>query len=118
VRRRGERGANAAALIGVFSPIALACAAAVIITGLGSAWLRVGSLAALWGSAYGRVLLIKLVVVSLLVVAGAYNWQRVTPSLLHEGGAGRMRRSAVAELTIGALVLAVTAVLIATRTPV
>ena len=114
----GERGTSTAALIGVFSPIALVCATAVIITGLGSAWLRLGGIEALWGSTYGGVLLIKLGVVSLLVVAGAYNWRRVTPSLAQEGGARRMRRSAIAELAIGALVLAVTAVLIATRTPV
>jgi putative copper export protein len=41
----------------------------------------------------------------------------VRPSIAAEGGARRLRRSSVAELAIGVVVLAVTAVLVATPTP-
>ena len=112
-----ERGAAASALVEAFSPIALACAAAVVLTGAVSAWLHLGTLDALFASAYGRTLLVKLAVVSLVAGTGAYNWRRVRPSIAAEGGARRLRRSSVAELAIGVLVLVVTAVLVATPTP-
>ena len=113
----GERGTAASALVEAFSPIALACAAVVALTGAVSAWLHLGTVDALLTSTYGRTLLVKLAVVSLVAVTGAYNWRRVRPSIAAEGGARRLRRSSVAELAIGVLVLVVTAVLVATPTP-
>lgn len=112
-----ERGPTVAALINAFSPLALGFASLVAASGLVSAWLHLEHLSALWQSDYGRVLLIKLGVLSLVVLTGAYNWLRVRPSLGDAQGAVRIRRSAIAELLIGAVVLAVTAILTATSTP-
>lgn len=112
-----DRGPTVAALINAFSPIALGFAALVAASGVVSAWLHLEHVRALWQSDYGRVLLIKLGVLSLVVLTGAYNWLRVRPSLGDAGGAVRIRRSAIAELLIGAVVLAVTAILTATTTP-
>ncbi|HEX6630629.1 MAG TPA: CopD family protein, partial [Gemmatimonadaceae bacterium] len=113
----GERGEAAAAMVNAFSPLALACAAVLALSGAVSAWLHLGTLDALVTSRYGRTLLVKLAVVALAAGAGAYNWRRRRPAVREEGGAERLRRSASAELLLGVLVLAVTAVLVATPTP-
>ena len=112
-----DRGPAVAALINAFSPLALGFAALVAASGLVSAWLHLEHISALWQSDYGRVLLIKLGVLSLVVLSGAYNWLRVRPTLGDARGAVRIRRSAIAELLIGTVVLAVTAILTATSTP-
>ena len=112
-----ERGPAVAALVSAFSPLALGFASLVAVSGLVSAWLHLKHVSALWQSDYGRVLLIKLAVLSLVVLSGAYNWLRVRPTLGDARGAVRIRRSATAELLIGAVVLMVTAVLVATSTP-
>ncbi|MDQ2768532.1 MAG: copper resistance protein CopC [Gemmatimonadota bacterium] len=112
-----DRGPAVAALIYAFSPLALGFASLVAASGVVSASLHLEHLRALWQSDYGRVLLIKLGALSLVVLSGAYNWLRVRPTLGDARGAGRIRRSAIAELLIGAVVLAVTAILTATSTP-
>ncbi|MFL5578341.1 MAG: copper resistance CopC/CopD family protein [Gemmatimonadaceae bacterium] len=113
----GERGATVAALVTAFSPLALAFAATVAVTGAVSAWLHLGTLTALWTAPYGRTLLVKLGVLSVLAASGAYNWLHVRPALGDEAGAHRLRRSSSFELVVGAVVLLVTAVLVATPTP-
>jgi putative copper export protein len=65
-------------------------------------------LSALWQTAYGQVLLVKLFLVALTLTIGAYNFRRVQPQLVSEGGAGHLRRSAAIELSVGFLVLLVT----------
>lgn len=112
-----ERGRAVAALINAFSPTALFFAGMVVATGVFAAWLQLGSVPALWQSTYGRTLLIKVAVLSLVFGTGAYNWLKVRPALGNEAAAGRLRRSATLELAVGVIVLAVTAVLVATATP-
>lgn len=112
-----ERGPSVAALINSFSPLALGFASLVAASGIVSAWLHLEHLSALWQSDYGRVLLIKLAVLSLVVLTGAYNWLRVRPSLGDARGVVRIHRSAIVELLIGAVVLAVTSILTGTSTP-
>jgi putative copper export protein/methionine-rich copper-binding protein CopC len=114
----GQRGPAVAALVGAFSPTALLFAGALTGTGLFAAWLHLGSIPALWESAYGRTLLLKLAVLSAVFGTGAYNWLKVKPALGDERAAGRLRRSATVEVAVGVLVLLVTAVLVATAPPV
>lgn len=111
-----DRGRTIAVLINTFSPFALIFAGTAAVTGLASAWMQLGGVDALWTTRYGQVLLIKLALVLLVVGAGAYNSYRVRPALGSESGGARIRRTAAIELVIGALVLAVTAVLVATPT--
>lgn len=113
----GERGRGAAELINAFSPTALVFAGIVAATGVFSAWLHLDSVSALWQSEYGRTLLLKLGILSVVAGTGAYNWLRVKPALGNIEGAVRIRRSATLELAVGVLVLVVTAVLVATPTP-
>ena len=113
----GDRGPAVAALVNAFSPAALWFAGAVVATGVFAAWLHLPEIPALWESAYGRMLLLKLGILSVLFGTGAYNWLRVKPALGDEAAAGRLRRSAIVELVVGAMVLLVTAVLVATSPP-
>ncbi|MBV9880906.1 MAG: copper resistance protein CopC/CopD [Gemmatirosa sp.] len=125
---RYDRGASGAAsgavadLVGAFSPAALAFAALTVATGLFAAWLHLGAVSALWRSAYGRTLLVKLAALVVVAAFGAYNWRRLRPALGDAAlgdvaDASRLRRSATMELAFALLVLAVTAVLVATPTP-
>lgn len=115
--RNVQPGPVVAALVRAFHPLALTCAAVVIVTGLVATWMRLPTLASLYESTYGRILLLKLAFVALVVVMGALNWRRMLPRLGDDHAARRLTRTAGAELTIAALVLAATAVLVSTSPP-
>lgn len=112
-----EQGAAVAALVNAFSPVALVCAGTAAATGVLAAWLQIGSVSGLWLSPYGRTLLLKVGILSVVAFTGFYNWQRVKPRLGDLVGAQRIRRTASLEIVIAVVVLAVTAVLVATPTP-
>jgi copper transport protein len=112
------RAARVASLVTAFSPVALASAATVVLTGLLSAWMRLGSVPALWTTSYGQVLLVKLLFLTGVIGTGFYNWRFVQPSLGTDIATARLRRSATSELAIGFIVIVVTAVLVAMPTPV
>jgi putative copper export protein len=112
-----QRGLAVADLVNAFSPTALVFAGLAGMTGVFAAWVHVQRLDALWTTPYGRLLLVKLAVLSVVAGTGAYNWRRVRPALGDELGARRVRRSATVEIAVAAVVLAITAVLVATSTP-
>lgn len=112
-----ERAGAIADLFTAFSPTALLFAGIVASTGVFAAWLHLSEVSALWQSGYGRTLLLKLAILSVVAGTGAYNWLRVKPTLGTAAGAMRIRASARVELMVGLLVLIVTAVLVATPTP-
>ena len=116
-RLEGQRGATVARLVNAFSPTALGFAGLAVLTGVFSGWLHIGLSSALWQSDYGRTLLIKLAILSVVIATGAYNWLKVKPALGDDLGAQRIRRSATVEVAVGVLVLIVTAVLVATPPP-
>jgi putative copper export protein len=111
-----DRGPMIAELVNAFSPTALVFAGLVGTTGLFAAWIHLGSVPAIWQTRYGQLLIIKLTILSVVAVTGAYNWLRVKPTLGHVEGGVRIRRSATVEVVIGVLVLLVTAILVATPT--
>jgi putative copper export protein/methionine-rich copper-binding protein CopC len=111
-----DRGPMIAELVNAFSPTALMFAGLVGTTGLFAAWIHLGSVPAIWQTRYGQLLIIKLTILSVVAVTGAYNWLRVKPTLGHVEGGVRIRRSATVEVVIGVLVLLVTAILVATPT--
>lgn len=112
-----RRGRTIADLITSFSPTAMVFAGFVAATGVFASWIHLTGLPDLWTTPYGRILLLKLVLLLGVFGAGAYNWRRVKPSLGSEDAGRSLRRSATVELMIGLLVLAVTAVLVATPLP-
>lgn len=118
LRRHGTEGPAAVRrLIEAFSPTALAFAALIGITGVYAAWIHIGLSAALWESSYGRVLLLKLGILAIALAIGVYNWRVVRPRLGTDGATRKLRTSVIAELSVGALVLLLTAVLVATPPP-
>ena len=112
-----RRGETVARLVNAFSPTALVFAGLATLTGVFAAWLHIGFSSALWTSDYGRTLLIKLAILSVVLATGAYNWLRVKPALGDDVGTKRMQRSATLELGVGVLVVIVTAILVATPPP-
>ena len=109
-----ERWSTIASLVNSFSPVALISAAVVIVSGLIASWVHLEHLSALWQTAYGQVLLLKLFLVAIALTIGAYNFRRVQPQLVHELGSARLRRSAAVELSVGFLILLVTGFLTGT----
>lgn len=112
-----ERGQMVAHLVGRFSPLALAGAGTLALTGVITAWRHVKHVDALWTTSYGYTLDVKLLFVLVIVALGAWNWRTMTPRLGTEAAAGELRRSATAELAFGALVLVLTAVLVNLPSP-
>jgi copper transport protein len=97
-----------ASLVNAFSPIALASAAVVGASGVIASWVHLEHFAALWQTAYGQVLLLKLALVAITLIIGAYNFRRVQPQLVHEEGSARLQQSGAIELGVGSLILLVT----------
>jgi putative copper export protein len=106
------RGPAIALLVNRFSTIALWSAGLLLLTGLTTAYRHLGQLSALWTSIYGRTLIGKLCLVAVVFSLGAYNNQRLKPSLGTEEAGRRLSRTATLEVAIAAIVLIVTAVLV------
>jgi putative copper export protein len=114
----GEQRARLVAdLVNSFSPLALTSATIVALTGLTTAWLHLKRISALYTTSYGIALMIKLVFVLIVVLLGAWNWKRVRPTLGAEGTENTIRRSSRMELTVAALVLLATSVLVTLPSP-
>lgn len=118
--RRGQ-GADARGLLPElvprFSRLAMACVGMLALTGVFASWVHLGSVGALLGTAYGRVLALKLALVAGVLGLGARNFRVLTPRLGDAAGRAAMRRSATLELLVANLVLAVTAILVRTSPP-
>lgn len=106
-----------ASMVRAFSPMALAGASAVGVTGIVNAIFHVHAPADLWTTTYGRALVVKLALLAGVAALGWYNWKRVLPVLENDDGPQRLRRSARLELGLGVVVLLVTAILVALPTP-
>lgn len=105
-------------IIDAFTPVALTAATLVGITGVTTAWIHIKRLPNLWETDYGRALIVKLFFVAAVIVMGWWNWKRVKPSLADgDQGVARLNRSATTEVVLGAIVLAVTAVLVTLPSP-
>lgn len=110
--RSGRRQARLARLVERYSPLALASAALLVLSGTAEAIGLVGSLRALRETAYGQRLVLKLVLVVVLLAVGAYNWRVVKPTLGAHGSSRRLLRTVALELIIAVVILAVTASLV------
>ena len=100
-------------MVAAFSPAALLFAGLAVATGVFATWVHAGLLPSL-GTPYGRTLAIKVLAFLAVAALGAYNWRRVRPKLGEPAVVDHLRRSATLELIGAAIVLAVTAVLVAT----
>jgi copper transport protein len=105
LRGSSEDGTAFAGLVDRFSPLALGAAAVVTTSGVIVAWLYVGSLDAMWTTAYGRVLSMKLAAVALVGACGWTNWRGV------RRGSEPRRSVMTAEWIAALLVVAITGLL-------
>ena len=116
----GDRSRLIAATLARFSPIALACVAVILLTGIGQAYAYVRHLDNLLDTPYGRAVLIKFVLlVGALIPLGAYNRYRSVPRLERIAAGGEapgraglfLRRALRGEVALIVVVLGVTAAL-------
>lgn len=102
-RRYQTATVEAAQAVSRFSPIALGCVVAIVASGTYQAWRNVGSLSALTGTEYGRLLLVKITAMCGLIALGNLARQRVqrlrapTDAILAAQAAALALRTAPAE---------------------
>jgi putative copper resistance protein D len=98
----------------VFSRLALAAMAIVVVTGLANTWFQVGGIPALVGTRYGRLLLLKLALLAPILLLARHNRRHLLPRLSGDGvsvarpAMARLGRFVAAEAGLGLLVLLVT----------
>lgn len=110
------RVAEREALVRTFSPFALACVGIVAASGFLSAILHIHSINELVSSAYGRMLLFKLVAVGNVLLFGYFNWKRNTDLIATDRGAS-IQKGVIKELVAAVLVLLITSALVVTPPP-
>jgi putative copper export protein len=112
-----ERTEAIAVLVRGFSPFALLGAGTAVLLGAALTYGYVGDVGTLISTVYGRTLVLKVLLLGLVAGLGAYNWRRITPGLDDPAQGARLGRSATTEIVAGALLLAITAVLVALPSP-
>ena len=94
-----------------FSALSLGAVAALTATGWVSAVALVGAWPALWETAYGRVLLVKLGLFLVLLALGAVNFRRLTPRMGEPGVPARLARNVGIEIVVAAALVGLVALL-------
>jgi copper resistance protein D len=125
LRRAGDeadwRYALAALAAQRFSTMGLVTVSALVVTGLVNASYLVGSVAALFRTTYGQLLLCKLFLFGLMFALAAVNRLREAPLLAgaaptvgnvsEQSAFARLKRNATVEMAAGAMIIAIVAVL-------
>lgn len=96
-----------------FSPLAFGAVVVIIVSGLVQSWRQVGSLDAL-ATDYGRLLQVKLAAVVALIVVAALTRRSLQRWSADLRPPALLRRAVLGELTLGLVVMGVTAGLVAT----
>lgn len=99
-----------------FSAFGLASVATLMATGFVNAFYLVGSVAALLDTSYGRLLMAKVALFLVMLAVAAINRFRLTPRLVPDASLAparhvlrRLRRNAVIEIVLGAVIIAIVA---------
>jgi copper transport protein len=95
-----------------FSRLAPSCVVILVGTGVVQAWHQIGELAALRATHYGQLLIVKVIVVAVILGFAAVSRSAVRART--DTGIRTLSRSVAAEAVLGVVVVAVTAVLVAT----
>ena len=108
---RGAHEPQIAAAAARFGKLALRVVAVLVAAGASLLLMLIGSAAPFWASDYGRMMAIKLLAVAALLSLAAWNKLVLTPRLLRGDAraAVQFRRSVLAEMGVGALILLITA---------
>jgi len=99
-----------------FSAFGVASVATLLVTGLVNTFHLVGSIQALAGTDYGRLLAAKVALFFAMVAVAAVNRFRLTPRLVPDetlaparNGLRQLRRNALIEIVLGAVIIAIVA---------
>ncbi len=104
-------------LVPLVPPVALSGAALVTVSGVVSSVLQLRAVGDLWGTEWGRYVLLKGGLLLVIMALGALNWRRLGPRLQQTNGVPALRRSLLTEVGLAAVLLLVTAVLVVTPLP-
>jgi putative copper export protein/mono/diheme cytochrome c family protein len=118
-RQRGADWAQTARTATLrFSMMGIVCVATLAVTGIVNSLVLAGSLAALLGTEYGRILLLKICLFTVMLALAATNRLRLTPRLSEMpdspsqlGGLRRLARNTQIEIGLGLTVFASVGVL-------
>jgi copper transport protein len=121
-----DRSPLLATVVGRFSRMAMTVVPLLLATGIVNSVVLVASFDALIETAYGRLVLAKIVLFGALISLGAFNQRRMLPRLRALAARGDppadaatvLRRSVALEVAFALVVLGVTSVLVATQPPV
>jgi len=111
-RRRRSEPLDARLLATKFSLVATWSLVGVGITGVALAWAILDSMSALWNTSFGRLLVIKVVIVAVIAAFGLHNRRNLLPALESPGSDARFFRTIAIEAILFAAVLAVTSLLV------
>lgn len=102
--------------LGAFHPVAMTGVALMIVSGSHHVWTTLGPLANLAGTPWGRLLSLKLVLVTAVLALGYKHW-RSSERAVEAGDRSGLRQSIGHEALLALVVLVVTAVLTSTGKP-
>ena len=107
----GAHQPQIAAAASRFGKLALRVVALLIAAGASLLLMLIGNAAQFWGSDYGRMMAVKLLAVAALLGLAAWNKLALTPRLLQGDPRAmlKFRRSLLAEMSVGAVILLTTA---------
>ena len=116
VEARRDGGADAVSVAQAatlrFSTLALASVATLLVTGIANTWFLAGTIAALIGTLYGQLLLVKVALFLIMIVVASRNRRRFIPLMTDVAGAAADRLLAIAQLRRNVLTEAATGVLV------
>jgi putative copper resistance protein D len=97
---------NDMAVVRRFSRASFAAVLLIVVSGVANSFLMLSSWHALFASAYGWLLLGKILVIAIMIGIGAFNRLRLLP-VLSKGGAPRLARTVALESILALIVLLV-----------
>lgn len=115
---RGPLGADAKSVVQRGSRIAIWAAVVLIVSGVASAWVRLSSPSDLVATPYGRLLVLKIALMSLAVALAAWHRARNLPRLSEEHVRTRFWRVMVVDVAALVTVVGIAVVLSGTEPPV
>jgi len=99
-----------------FSTLGVIAVGTLLLSGIVNTWYLAGSIPALLGTDYGRLLLLKIALFLAMVAVAAINRLRLTPRLLDDSNPAaahdarwKLRRNATVEASLGAVIIAIVA---------
>ncbi len=104
-------------IAGRYSSIALWAFIAVALSGFGNAWVRIDYVSDLWTTDYGRLVLLKAGLLTVLGMIGYLHRKRTLPKITDDGDRRPLIRLAVVEIGIMAVTIGVASALARTATP-